>query len=128
MGALYPTRDFSYIKDTIRAFVLAAQSKKSIGEVINIGSGYEISIGDLYNMICQITKTEIKIKKETARIRPQQGEVYRLKADNKKAKKLIGWTPEYQNQKGLIKGLKETIDWFKTDANLDKYKSDRYIT
>jgi dTDP-glucose 4,6-dehydratase len=108
--------------------VLAAQSKKSIGEVINIGSGYEISIGDLYNMICQITKTEIKIQKEKARIRPKQGEVYRLKADNKKAKNLIGWTPEYQNQKGLIKGLKETIDWFKTDANLDKYKSDRYIT
>ncbi len=128
LGALYPTRDFSYIKDTIRAFVLAAQSKKSIGEVINIGSGYEISIGDLYNMICQITKTEIKIQKEKARIRPNQGEVYRLKADNKKAKNLIGWTPEYQNQKGLIKGLKETIDWFKTDANLDKYKSDRYIT
>jgi len=128
LGALYPTRDFSYIKDTIRAFVLTAQSKKSIGEVINIGSGYEISIGDLYNMICQITKTEIKIKKETERIRPKQGEVYRLKADNKKAKKLIGWTPEYQNQKGLIKGLKETIDWFKTDTNLDKYKSDRYIT
>ena len=128
LGSLYPTRDFSYIKDTVRGFLLTAKSKKSIGEVINIGSGYEISIGDLYELICDITESKIKIKTEKARVRPKKGEVYRLKADNTKAKKLIGWTPQYKNKNGLIKGLIETIDWFKTKANLERYKSDRYTT
>ncbi|MBT5644081.1 MAG: NAD-dependent dehydratase, partial [Gammaproteobacteria bacterium] len=128
LGALYPTRDFSYIKDTVRGFILAAKSKKSIGETINIGSGYEISIGDLYDIVCKITNIELKVKKDASRVRPEKGEVFRLKADNRKAKKLIGWTPQYANRKGLIKGLKETIDWFKIDSNLVKYKSDRYTT
>ena len=128
LGALYPTRDFSYIKDTVRGFILAAKSKKSIGETINIGSGYEISIGDLYDIVCKITNIELKVKKDASRVRPKKGEVFRLKADNRKAKKLIGWTPQYANRKGLIKGLKETIDWFKIDSNLVKYKSDRYTT
>lgn len=128
LGALYPTRDFSYIKDTVRGFILAAKSKKSIGETINIGSGYEISIGDLYDIVCKITNIELKVKKDASRVRPEKGEVFRLKADNRKAKKLIGWTPQYANRKGLIKGLKETIDWFKIDSNLVKYKSDRYAT
>jgi NAD dependent epimerase/dehydratase len=128
LGALYPTRDFSYIKDTVRGFILAARSKKSIGETINIGSGYEISIGDLYDIICKITNVELKVKKDSTRIRPKKGEVFRLKADNKKAKKLLGWTPQYANRQGLIRGLKETIDWFKIDSNLLKYKSDRYTT
>ena len=128
LGALYPTRDFSYIKDTVRGFILAAKSKKSIGETINIGSGYEISIGDLYDIICKITNVELKVKKDSTRIRPKKGEVFRLKADNKKAKKLLGWTPQYANRQGLIRGLKETIDWFKIDSNLLKYKSDRYTT
>ena len=128
LGALYPTRDFSYIKDTVRGFILAAKSKKSIGETINIGSGYEISIGDLYDIICKLTNVELKVKKDSTRIRPKKGEVFRLKADNKKAKKLLGWTPQYANRQGLIRGLKETIDWFKIDSNLLKYKSDRYTT
>ena len=128
LGALYPTRDFSYIKDTVRGFILAAKSKKSIGETINIGSGYEISIGDLYDIVCKITNIELKVKKDASRVRPKKGEVFRLKADNRKAKKLIGWTPQYANRKGLIKGLKETIDLFKIDSNLVKYKSDRYTT
>jgi len=128
LGALYPTRDFSYIKDTVRGFILAAKSKKSIGETINIGSGYEISIGDLYDIICKLTNVELKVKKDSTRIRPKKGEVFRLKADNKKAKKLLGWTPQYANRQGLIRGLRETIDWFKIDSNLLKYKSDRYTT
>ena len=128
LGSLYPTRDFSYIKDTVRGFLSTAKSKKSIGEIINIGSGYEISIGDLYKLISDITQTKLKIKTESARIRPKKGEVFRLKADNKKAKRLIGWTPQYKNKSGLIKGLKETIDWFKVQDNLNKYKSDKYTT
>ena len=105
-----------------------AKSKKSIGEVVNIGSGHEISIGDLYDLISKIIGVKTKIKTDADRIRPKKGEVFRLKADNKKAKKLIGWIPEYSNRKGLTKGLSETIEWFKDKDNLTKYKSDRYTT
>lgn len=128
LGALYPTRDFSYIKDTINGYILMAKSKKSIGEVVNIGSGYEISIGDLYDLICKIMDVKIQINTDITRIRPKKGEVFRLKADNKKAKKLIGWMPEYSNRKGLTEGLRETVKWFKNKDNIVSYKSDRYTT
>ncbi len=128
LGALYPTRDFSYIKDTINGFILMAKSKKSIGEVVNIGSGYEISIGDLYDLICKIMDVKNQINTDITRIRPKKGEVSRLKADNKKAKKLIGWMPEYSNRKGLTEGLRETVKWFKNKDNIVSYKSDRYTT
>ena len=128
LGALYPTRDFSYIKDTVNGFISMAKSKKSIGEVVNIGSGHEISIGDLYNLISKIIGVKIKIKTDADRIRPKKGEVFRLKADNKKAKKLIGWTPEYSNRKGLTEGLRETVKWFQDKDNIARYKSDGYTT
>ena len=108
--------------------MLTAKSKKSIGEIINIGSGYEISIADLYELICDITQTKLKIKTESTRVRPKKGEVFRLKADNKKAKRLNDWTPQYKNKNGLINGLKETIDWFKVKDNLNEYKSNKYTT
>ena len=128
LGALYPTRDFSYIDDTVNGFIAALKSDKSIGEVINIGSGYEISIEDLYDVICKLTNKSPKIHTEQTRVRPKQGEVYRLKANNKKAKELINWQPIYANKKGLIEGLKKTIEWFSNTNNLDKYKTDRYVT
>ena len=126
LGSLSPTRDFSYIKDTVDGFILAAKSKQSIGEIINIGSGYEISIGELFGLICTITERDIKVAKDSVRVRPKKGEVFRLKANNKKAQKLIGWNPKYSGRKGLIKGLKETIDWFKIDSNLSRYKINQY--
>jgi dTDP-glucose 4,6-dehydratase len=100
--------------------------KKSLGQVINIGSGYEISIGDLFSLINSIINTDIKIKKDRSRIRPKKGEVNRLKADNKKAMDLIGWTPEYHGKQGLKKAMMETIDWFKDPNNIKLYKSGLY--
>ena len=124
LGSLYPARDFVYIKDTVKGFVSVASNTNSIGAVINIGSGYEISIGDLYNLIQYIIKSDTKIVQEKSRIRPKEGEVNRLKADNKKAKKIVGWSPEYYGKNGLKKALKETIKWFDDKDNLKLYKSD----
>ena len=126
LGSLYPTRDFSYIDDTVNGFIKISQSKKSLGEVINIGSGYEISIKDLFIIIKDILGSNAKILKDKARIRPRDGEVFRLKADNNKAKELIKWYPKYSGKQGLIKGLNETINWFSQEDNLKLYKSNLY--
>lgn len=128
LGSLYPTRDFSYIDDTVNGFISAATSKNSIGETFNIGAGYEIAIGDLFNIINKLCNSNAKIKTENIRIRPKSGEVYRLKADNKKAKRLIKWEPKYSGKTGLIKGLENTIEWFSKEENLNKYKTDHYTT
>ena len=128
LGSLYPTRDFSYIDDTVNGFVAAAVSKNSIGETFNIGAGYEISIGDLFDVINKLCGSNAKIKTENIRVRPKSGEVYRLKADNKKAKRILKWEPRYSGKLGLIEGLKNTIEWFSKDQNLSKYKTDHYIT
>ena len=126
LGSLYPTRDFSYIKDTVNGFVCAAKYKQSIGEIINIGSGHEISINNLVKLIGRITGADYKVKEDKKRVRPKKGEVDRLKASNKKANALIKWKPVYSGKEGLRKGLIETIDWFTDSSNLKNYKSKIY--
>jgi len=126
LGSLYPTRDFIYVKDTVKGFISVASDTNSIGDVINIGSGYEISIKDLYSLIQSIIKSDTKIIQEKSRVRPKEGEVNRLKADNKKAKKIVGWSPEYSGKNGLKKALQETIQWFDNKDNLKLYKSGLY--
>lgn len=126
LGALHPTRDFNYIKDTVRGFIAVAESEKAIGEVINIGSNYEISIADTANLIAEIMEVEIEFIQDQERIRPKNSEVERLWADNRKAKELLGWEPEYAGRDGLKRGLQETIEWFMDPLNLKGYKADRY--
>lgn len=120
LGSLTPTRDFNYVKDTAEAFVKIAESDKTIGEVINAGSNYEISIGDLVKKIAMLMNKEIKITSEDERLRPEKSEVNRLWADNKKIKNLTGWQPSYT----LDKGLEETIAWIKD--NINYFKTDIY--
>ncbi len=127
LGSLYPTRDFSYIFDTIRGFELAINNTKVVGEIINIGSGFEISINDLFQTLCKIMKKSPKIVTDSNRVRPKKGEVFRLKADNRKANKILKWKPIYKGKNGLIKGLKETVEWFSDERNLLKYKTDHYV-
>ena len=126
LGSLYPTRDFTYVDDTVSGFISIAKNKHSIGEIINIGSGYEISIDDLVKLIQTIMKTNLKIKISSNRKRPIKGEVFRLKANVNKAKKILNWQPSFRGKKGLIEGLKETIDWFSNEENLQFYKSSIY--
>lgn len=120
LGSLTPTRDFNYVKDTAEAFIKIAESDKTIGEVINSGSNYEISIGDLVKKIIYLINEDVKIICDEERLRPEKSEVNRLWADNKKIKTLTEWSPKYT----LDEGLKETIDWIKN--NMNYFKADIY--
>lgn len=125
LGALSPTRDFNYVGDTVRGFIAVGESDVT-GEVINIGSNYEISIGDLVAEICDLMGRKVEITTDEQRIRPEQSEVERLWACNKKAEKLLNWTPEFGGREGLREGLKKTIDWFSDPHNLTRYKVEMY--
>ncbi len=125
LGLLSPTRDFNYIKDTVQGFISVANSEKSLGEVINIGSNFEISIGDTAKLIAEILNVDIEIETDEIRIRPEKSEVNRLLADNTKAKKLLNWQPKYGGIDGLKKGLTETIHWFEKEENLMNTIHDR---
>ena len=120
LGALTPTRDLNFVKDTVDGFIKIAESDKSLGEVINIGTGEEISIGDLAHKIIKLIGRDVTVKCDEQRFRPKKSEVDRLCADNKKAFHLTGWKPKYT----LEQGLKETIEWFR--HNLHYYKSNIY--
>ena len=126
LGSLHPTRDFNYIDDTVRGFIAVAGADDAVGEVINIGSNFEVTIGDTVQMIADIMGTKIEIETEQARLRPEKSEVERLWADNTKAKKLTGWDPAYGGIEGLRRGLTETVSWFTNSDNLKSYKSHLY--
>ncbi|MBK9161507.1 MAG: SDR family oxidoreductase [Nitrosomonadales bacterium] len=126
LGALHPTRDFNFVMDTVRGFIAVAESDRSVGEVINIGSNFEISIGDTVQLIAEIMGGGIEIETEQARLRPEKSEVDRLWADNSKARELTGWEPAYGGREGFRRGLAETIAWFTQPENLRNYKADIY--
>lgn len=126
LGALSPTRDFNYIDDTVRGFIAVAESDAAIGEVINVGSGFEVSIGDVASLIGELLAADVEIITEKQRLRPERSEVDRLLADNSKARRLIGWVPEYAELEGFRRGIRKTIDWFSNPENIRTYKSDIY--
>ncbi|MCH9770560.1 MAG: NAD-dependent 4,6-dehydratase LegB [Gammaproteobacteria bacterium] len=126
LGALTPTRDFNYIADTVAGFIAVAESDKTIGEVINIGSNFEVSIGDTVKTIAKLMGQEIEIISDEVRMRPENSEVNRLWADNTKALTLANWKPQYSQLKGFTAGLTQTIDWFTKRDNLIQYKAEVY--
>lgn len=126
LGALHPTRDFSYVADTVHGFIAALESDNGIGEVTNLGSGFEISIGDTLALIAGIMDVEVKVDADTQRLRPEKSEVTRLLADNSKARSLWGWQPAFGGLDGFRRGLAETVRWFSNKDNLHGYKADRY--
>lgn len=126
LGATSPTRDFSFVSDTVNGFIAVAESDKSIGQVINLGSNFEISIADTVHLIAEIMNVKIEIEMDQIRLRPENSEVDRLWADNSKAKVLTGWAPHYGGLEGFKRGLAETIEWFVQPENLRSYKSDIY--
>jgi NAD dependent epimerase/dehydratase len=126
LGSVHPTRDFNYVTDTVEAFLAVLKSDKCIGEVINIGSDYEISIGETAQTIAEIMGSEINIITDDQRLRPEKSEVERLWASNQKAQELLAWQPRYGGLKGFRRGLKETISWFDQASNLACYKSNIY--
>ena len=122
LGDLRPTRDFNFVLDTCKGMIMLAESDRTIGDVYNIGSNHEISIGELASKIMQLMGSEAEIISETERLRPQNSEVLRLHCDNQKIKQTVGFEPDFS----LEEGLKMTIDWFSQKENLAKYKTDLY--
>jgi NAD dependent epimerase/dehydratase len=126
LGAVQPTRDFNFVADTVAGFIAALESDKGIGEVINIGSNFEISIGDTAKTIAEVMGAEIETLCDQQRIRPEKSEVERLWACNKKAKELLGWQPRYGGLEGFRRGIEETAIWFTQPSHLGMYKADIY--
>ncbi|WMJ83311.1 NAD-dependent 4,6-dehydratase LegB [Oscillospiraceae bacterium LTW-04] len=126
LGALTPTRDFNYITDTVRGFIAVAETPETIGEIVNIGSHFEVSIKDTVHIISSIMGAEIKVESESQRMRPEKSEVERLLADTTKAESLFGWAPAYGGISGFRRGLSETIAWFSDKNNLKRYKAGGY--
>jgi NAD dependent epimerase/dehydratase len=126
LGAVHPTRDFNYVNDTVNGFMAALGSDKCVGEVINIGSNFEISIGDTAHAIAEVMGTKIEIITDEQRLRPEKSEVERLWAANEKAHKLLDWQPQYGGFEGFQRGLAETVTWFTDPKHLSDYKSETY--
>jgi len=126
LGDTRPTRDFSYIDDTVMGFIAAMESSEAVGKTINIGSSFEISIADTAHLIGELMGVEINICQENERLRPERSEVNRLFASNVLAKKVLKWSPKFERLEGFKEGLLHTIEWFKNPENLKKYKIDIY--
>jgi nucleoside-diphosphate-sugar epimerase len=122
LGDVTPTRDFNYVEDTCRGFLALANSEQTIGEVVNIGSNFEISVGDTLALIKKIMQSDVEFIIDDQRLRPEKSEVNRLWCDNSKINKLTGFLPEHT----IEQGLRKTVAWFSDPANLKKYKHDIY--
>ena len=126
LGAMSPTRDFNFVRDTVSGFVAVAECDAAIGQTINIGSNYEVSVGDTARLIAEVMGRDVTFVTDEARFRPAGSEVERLWADNSLALSLTDWTPAYAGLDGLRRGLEETAAWFCDPANLARYKTGIY--
>lgn len=126
LGSLSPRRDFSFVADTVAGFIAALQRDDIAGEVLNLGSGFDLSVGEVLEKICRIVGREVTLEVDATRVRPEQSEVERLHAGTEKAKRLLGWEPQYGGISGFERGLIETVDWFRNGENLKVYKVGSY--
>ena len=126
LGSLTPRRDFTYVSDTVDGYLSTIGNKKCLGETINLGTGYDFSIGNTLNSIQKILKRNVNVITQKERIRPKKSEVNRLISSNKKARKILKWKPKYIGSTGFKKGLEKTIEWFKNKENLSHYNIDIY--
>ena len=121
LGSLNPVRDLSFVKDTIMGFIKVGESEQAIGEIINIGTGLGIEIGDLATKILKLTGVDKPVTLDEQRLRPEKSEVYRLICDNRKALEKTGWTPAYSFEKGL----EATVDFITRHIHL--YKPNEFV-
>ena len=126
LGAVHPTRDFCFVRDTVNGFIAAVDCGGRAGEVINLGTGHEITVGNTVSLIAEVMGARIDVVGDASRLRPAASEVDRLCADNSKARRLLGWSPAYAGREGLARGLKETVEWFRNPTNLRLYNTDAY--
>jgi len=126
LGALSPTRDFNYVQDTVDGMVAILEANGTAGETINLGSGHEISIGDLVKLIANVMQRDVSVISKNERMRPENSEVERLLADASKATRLTGWSPAFSGRDGLRRALGLTAEWFSQPGNLARYRVGRY--
>lgn len=126
LGSVHPTRDFTFVADTAAGFIAALHAPNAVGEVINLGSNFEISIGDAAQTIADVMGADIEIVTDDQRVRPEKSEVERLFASNTKARELLAWTPQYGGIEGFKRGISETVTWFRQPSNLANYKAGIY--
>lgn len=122
LGDVSPTRDFNYVGDTCRGFIMLAECDEAVGKTVNIGSNFEISVGDTLSLIKQIMQSDVEFVADEQRLRPEKSEVFRLWCDNTLINQLTGFAP----QETIESGLRKTVEWFLDPANLSKYKPDIY--
>ncbi len=126
LGSLHPTRDFVFVRDTARGLAAVARADATVGEVVNLGTGFEMSIGELAVLIAEVIGADVRVEEDSVRLRPRGSEVERLCASAAKALRLTGWTPERAGREGLAAGLAETVEWYRRPENLAAFKWDRY--
>jgi NAD dependent epimerase/dehydratase len=126
LGNLNAKRDFNFVEDISNAFICALESQEAVGEIINIGTGYDLSIKQVLKLVFQILNIEKDLKIDLSRLRPNKSEVNVLNASNKKAKKILKWKPKYHGSIGFKKAMIKTLDWYKIEDNLKLFKENIY--
>lgn len=127
LGSLTPTRDLTFVEDTAQGLLCAMESDRGLGEVFNMGSGFEIPMADVVDMICDIAGRKIPVREDSSRIRPENSEVERLWSESSRMREVFGWNPEHGSREGLYRGLEKTFAWFKEHHSLPGYDSTRYV-
>ena len=127
LGDTKPTRDFSFVFDTVTAFEAVLNHDSVIGQVLNGGSGFEVSVADVVNVIAEVMNKQLSIVQDQKRIRPDGSEVMRLFSDNSKLRQLTNWSPVHEGLPGFFHGVQETAAWFSDRNNLKLYRTGRYI-
>ena len=127
LGSINTTRDFNFVEDTVSAYLKSLKKNKLLnGQIINVGSNFEVSINDIYKTVCKFYNRYPKIQIEKKRIRPSKSEVKRLYSCNKKAIKLLKWKPKFSGKKNFYKGIYKTCEWFEKNKKNSSYKSIDY--
>ena len=126
LGSLSPTRDLTFVTDTAEGFRAVAEGTGGLGEVFNLGSGFEISMGEVVEMLCEISSRKVAVTEDPARVRPENSEVERLWSDSSKIEEAFGWKPAHAGRDGLYRGLEKTYAWLRDNSNEAGYDAKRY--
>jgi NAD dependent epimerase/dehydratase len=127
LGSLSPTRDLTFVADTAEGFRAAAEGTGGLGEVFNMGSGFEISMGEVVEMLSEISGRKVSVTEDPARVRPENSEVERLWSDSSKIENAFGWKPAHAGGDGLYRGLEKTYAWFRDNSSEAGYDAKRYV-
>lgn len=127
LGSLSPTRDFTFVTDAAEGFRVVAEGTGGLGEVFNMGSGFEMSMGEVVEMLSDISGRKVAVTEDPARVRPKNSEVERLLSNSSKIETSFGWKPAHAGRDGLYQGLEKTYAWFRENANEAGYDATRYV-